>query len=97
MRSKVQDKVNQHPELLKLLSDLRETVVDQAESNQSKRVFAGDDPASERYILSTLGKDRGFNQGVSGTGKDGEIVVVIKKLTEEPESGPVSHSASEPG
>lgn len=74
-------RVQKSPALMALLEDLRETIVDKAEQNQYAEVLAGDAAAS-RFILQTLGKNRGYSTGVAGTGKDGAIVVEIKSFTE---------------
>jgi hypothetical protein len=70
--------------LVALLQDMQEEILDTAENN----VFADvrkNDPTANRFVLSTLGKSRGWSQGVAGSGKDGEIVVQINRLSEKPD------------
>ena len=75
-------RVNKSPELLNLIRSFRDEVLDIAEQNVFARVKAGDDPATEKWLLSTLGKDRGYTQGVGGAGKDGALEVVIKRISD---------------
>lgn len=82
-RSALKTRIDNNPELRLALDDLREGVVDVAETNMFKRVYGGADPGAERFVLSTLGKSRGYTQSVAGTGKDGDIVVTIKKFGED--------------
>jgi hypothetical protein len=65
-----------------LVEDLRETLVDKAEHNIATAVDKGDD-AMSRFVASTIGKGRGWSQGVSGE-KGGPLEVVIRKLGDAP-------------
>lgn len=78
-RTSLKNRVDRVPELAHLVIDLRDEVVDTAEQNHFIRAKSGEDPAAERFILSTLGADRGYRPSVGGSGKDGEIVVVLRK------------------
>lgn len=82
-RQKFMERVNTHPELMEKLSDLREEVIDYAETNQLRRAKSGADPASERFILSTIGRQRGYSTSVAGMGANGDIVVTIKRFGED--------------
>lgn len=53
------DYVYKHEELSDLLKELREELLDQAETNIYNLVASGDDKAT-RFVLGTLGKDRGY-------------------------------------
>lgn len=86
-RSKLMERINQTPELMELLSDLREEVLDYAEGFQFKRAKSGADPASERFLLSTIGKQRGYSTSVAGMGANGDIVVTIKRFGEDQKDG----------
>lgn len=83
-RRKLEDKINSNPDLIELLSDMREAVVDRAEDNMFKRVESGADPAAEKFILSTIGRGRGYSTSVSGSGDNGEIVISIKRFGDTP-------------
>lgn len=83
-RSTLKERIDKSAPLVALLNDMREGAVDQAEQNQFSDVEKGDGPAS-RFLLTTLGKDRGYTAGVSGNGKGGEIVVQIKSFSENPD------------
>jgi hypothetical protein len=78
-RSWVQKKIDTNVTLLAMLQDRREAVVDQAETNVFADVYKND-PTANRFVLQSIGKERGWSSGVGGTGKNGEIVVVINKL-----------------
>jgi hypothetical protein len=81
-RSYIVERVNTTPDLKVLVEDLREAVVDKAEDNIFTSVDKGDD-AMSRFVASTLGKARGWTQGVSGE-KGGPLEVVIRKLGDAP-------------
>lgn len=82
-RYKVQERIDRNVDLQRLLSDMREEVVDSAESNHFIRAKSGADPAAERFVLQTLGKHRGWNSAVGGMNGSGDIVVTIKKFSED--------------
>lgn len=80
-RSRLSQRIDRSAVLTARLLDFREDLVDHAEQN----VFAGvrrGDATDSRFVLQTLGKSRGWAQGVGGEGKGGEIVVTINKLSE---------------
>lgn len=81
-RTKLDERINKSPELQELMNDLREEVIDTAESNMFRRVESGADPAAERFILSTIGRNRGYSTSVTGSGSNGDIVVTIKRFGE---------------
>ncbi len=70
-RSKFKERVDRTPSLVLLLSELKDEVVDAAEGNFFKAAKSGDLIAS-KFILTTIGKDRGYVTRVEQTGKDGE-------------------------
>lgn len=82
-RHKLQERIDRNPDLIRLLDDMREEVVDQAESNHFVRAKSGADPSAERFVLQTLGKRRGWNTAVGGLNSNGDIVVTIKKFSED--------------
>lgn len=79
-------KIDANPTLLALCQDLRESITDKAETNIFNEVERGDQSAS-RFVLSTLGKDRGYVQSVAGQGKNGEIEISIRTFAPEPPNG----------
>jgi superfamily I DNA and RNA helicase len=82
-RTRVAQRIDRSVVLTALRQDLIEDVVDTAEQNVYRDVRNGDATAN-RFVLGTLGKTRGWAQGVAGTGKDGEIVVQINRLSDKP-------------
>ena len=82
LRNKLQERIDRKPELIQLLQDIREETVDIAENNQMKRARSGADPNAERFVLSTLGRKRGYSTAVTGSGANGEIVVEIRKIAD---------------
>lgn len=79
-------KIDKNVTLTAMLLDRREEIIDIAEQN----VFADvrkNDPTANRFVLQSLGKERGWATGVAGIGKGGEIVVVINRLAEGPKDG----------
>jgi len=81
-RRVLQERIDRSPTLVSLMSDLNEDIIDEAETNHRKRVRSGQDPTAERFILQTLGKGRGYTTGVAGSGKDGDIVITVRKFGE---------------
>lgn len=79
-RKYVIETINSTPELVALLEDIREAHIDNSEQNIFADVAKGDQSAS-RFVVSTLGKKRGWSPGVEGSGKNGAIVVEIKNFT----------------
>lgn len=80
----LKSRIDRKAPLISLLQDMRETVIDQAEVNVFNDVIKND-PTANRFVLSTIGKERGYSSGVAGSGKNGEIVIQINKLAPEPE------------
>jgi len=81
-RTKLQERIDRCPDLITLLADMREEVVDIAESNQMKRAKSGADPNAERFVLQTLGKRRGWNTAAGGMNGSGDITVTITRFAE---------------
>lgn len=78
-RAYLKARIDKEPQLILMLDDMREEIKDDAQSNMFKAVKAGDRGASQ-FVLSTLGRDRGFSTAVTGTGPGGEIVIQVKKF-----------------
>jgi len=82
-RTRLQERIDRCPDLIVHLSDMREEVIDVAESNTMKRAKSGADPVAEKFVLQTIGKRRGWSTASIGGNGGGDIVVTIKKFAEE--------------
>ena len=69
-RGAVQERINVSVDLTLVLGENRESVIDDSETNMFRAVKAGDLPAS-KFILSTIGKNRGYGTRTELTGLDG--------------------------
>lgn len=70
-RSSLKDRIDKSPMLQEVKAELDEAIKDVAESNIRKSVLAGNIRDS-KFILTTIGKDRGYVTRVETTGKDGK-------------------------
>lgn len=77
------ERISRNADLQELLSDMREEVIDNAESNMFVRAESGADPAAEKFILQTIGRNRGYSTAISGNGANGDIVVTIRRFGDE--------------
>ena len=67
--------IERHPTVKQAYEEQRQTIVDLAEGQLVKKLDAGEWPAI-KFILATLGRDRGYVERQELTGADkGEIVV----------------------
>lgn len=66
--------------------DIQETVLDDVEVEVRKQALAGDS-AQQRFLLNTLGKNRGYTTRIEATGKDGAELefarVAVVRVTDE--------------
>ncbi len=69
-RCVIRERINISPDLTQTLDDNREGVIDDAETNMFKAAKVGDIPAC-RFVLSTIGKNRGYGTRTEHTGLDG--------------------------
>ena len=60
-RATIANYIKRHPTVAQAYEDLRETIVDRAERGLIKKLVEEEWPAI-RYVLSTLGKDRGYTE-----------------------------------
>lgn len=85
-RSSVRDHVYANIDVKDVFDEVREQFLDEAEQAHNQLALAGDGPAL-RFILQTLGKERGYTTRVETTGKDGgaieHITLDVGKLTTE--------------
>lgn len=81
-RAKLQDRIDRSPSLITMLSDIREEVVDVAETNTMRRAKSGADPVAEKFVLQTLGKRRGWNTAAGGMNGNGDITVTITRFAD---------------
>ena len=69
-RRTVDNYIDRHPTVAQAYEDLRQTLVDRAERGLIKKLVEEEWPAI-RYVLSTLGKDRGYVERQEVTGAEG--------------------------
>lgn len=82
-RATLKNRIDKSVALREILTELRDEVLDQAETNVFDDVFAKDSGAS-RFVLSTLGKDRGWVTRVENENKK-PIEVTIRDVIGDPE------------
>lgn len=70
-RRYVKERIDRVPEVREFYEEVKDLVLDRAEQNIMVDVFKGDQVAS-KFVLTTLGKDRGYTTRSEMTGKDGE-------------------------
>lgn len=69
-RARLRDYVYRNPDVLTWFDDLKEGSIDIVEHHHMKAAVNGDLGAG-RFILTTLGKDRGYSTRLEQTGKNG--------------------------
>ncbi len=69
-RGAVRDRIDASSDLTLTLQEHREGVIDDAETNIFKAARSGDIPAC-KFVLSTIGKDRGYGTRQEITGANG--------------------------
>lgn len=74
-RSRVRDWVLAHPDVFQIREDVRESALDMVEDGVFTGALMGDSTNS-RYLLSTLGKERGYSTRVESTGKGGSPIAI---------------------
>lgn len=75
-RNKVRDFVLSKPEIKEIFDEVRESLVDDVEASVFSCALAGDGP-SQRFVLSTIGKNRGYSTRTETTGAEGGPVRII--------------------
>lgn len=73
--------IERNLDLVDLVEDIRDTFVDGVEERAREVAMAGDG-AMIKFILGTLGKNRGYVSRVEATGKDGKDLNVMFFLPE---------------
>lgn len=81
-RTVVFNTIGRHDEYRDLRDEIRQSMLDWVEDGVFATAIQGD-PAQQRFILTTLAKDRGFVTREERTGKDGEPIHT--KSTIDPE------------
>ncbi len=82
-RTGVRDYVLGNPDVKEVFDDTREGLLDAVETSVFKSAIDGDGP-SQRFILSTLGKDRGFTTRAEHTGKSGgPLRMILESMSPE--------------
>lgn len=75
----IRQRIRENPEVLDAYLHSRDMLVDMAEEVLYKMLLAGSERAV-MYVLSTLGKDRGYTERHELTGKDGAELSVTLNL-----------------
>lgn len=70
-RTALKSRIDKSPRCLMLLQDRREAICDTAEDNVFDAVSNGDQKMS-KFVLMTIGKNRGYVSRVESTGADGQ-------------------------
>lgn len=78
--------VNNSPKLKRMFEAEREIVLDMAESTLFNSIRAGD-TSDAKWLLSRLGKERGYAERKELTGADGEPVEVLVYLPDNQRDG----------
>lgn len=71
--STARKRIRESPKLTELYNNERETILDMAESTIFTSIRNGD-TQDAKWLLSRLGKDRGYSERQEITGRDGEAV-----------------------
>lgn len=84
-RSRVRDYVLARPDVKEIFDDIREGMLDQLEADTFHSAMAGD-PTDRRFLLTTVGKNRGYSTRTEATGADNAplIPVNMDKLKDAP-------------
>ena len=69
-RGAIRDYILSNPELFEMMKEVRESVLDEIEDNVINQARRGD-AQQARFILQTIGKDRGYTTRAESTGADG--------------------------
>ena len=90
-RTKVKAFVEANPDMKEIRDDLQEHLLDKVEAGQFNTALMGDGQA-QRFLLTTLGKNRGYSTRVEATGADGAAMVfteVRRRIVDptKPDSG----------
>ena len=83
-RDALRARINETPLLKQIYDEQRESIVDQAEENIFNDVKRGDQVAS-KFVLTTLGKERGYTTKVETSNEPVEIIV--RKISDEVKEG----------
>jgi hypothetical protein len=78
--SYVRQRIRENPSVMDAYLHARDEIVDSAEQVMMDKLKEGSERAA-MYILSTLGKDRGYTERHEITGKDGAELVVTLNLS----------------
>lgn len=84
-RNSIKDYVYGNPDVLEFYKEHFEGLIDKIEYNHMQAAIDGDGSA-QRFVLSTVGKDRGYTTRVEQTGKDGKDLnnpVDLSKFSDE--------------
>lgn len=93
-RQSVKDFIHRNRDILLFYTDVRESEIDEIERGAIEMAKAGD-PGMMKFILTTLGKNRGFTTRVESTGPDGKPIP-IESMAPKEKLGRVLESLSRP-
>jgi len=69
-RNRIREYVISNPDLMDMMEEVRDSAIDVIEDNVINQAVKGD-AQQGRFILQTLGKDRGYSSRSETTGRDG--------------------------
>lgn len=75
-RSRIRDYVLARPDVKEIYDNVREGMIDQLELDTFESALAGD-PTDRRFLLTTLGKNRGYSTRSETTGPEGGPMQVV--------------------
>lgn len=75
-RTRIRDYILANPDMKEFYDDVRASLLDKVEDNQFNRALSGKDDAAERFVLTSLAKDRGY-------GANGKVVVDTGPIEED--------------
>jgi hypothetical protein len=81
-RGRVKEYVEGNPDVADVLDEVRESALDYLEQGVVVSALMGDQQ-DRRFVLQTLGKNRGFTTRSEHTGKDGEAIEHTMKPVDE--------------
>lgn len=74
-RQKFKHFIDGNPQILEICTEIQESSLDRIQQNAVRMAEDGD-PSMIRFVLQTLGKNRGFTTRFENTGKDGAPIEI---------------------
>lgn len=87
-RNRVRDLIYSRPDLKAVFDETRETLLDHVEVSVFTSALNGDGP-NQRFLLSTIGKSRGYSTRQELTGQDGAPMRIerVERVIIDPDPG----------